>query len=885
MTAHTTAPTTAPTHLRVEHLDRPLGTGEPAPRLSWRLPVGSTAQSAYEVQVDGETTGRVDADASVLVPWPGPPLGSRRRVTWRVRVWTDSGATGWSAPSTFETGLLDAADWVAQWIEPDERDRPPAGSRPAYVLARDFDVPEPTDLAGARLYASAHGLYEAFLNGRRVGDVELTPGFTSYDAHLQVQTYDVSDLVRTGRNRWEVVLSDGWYRGRTGFTQVADQYGDTVAFLGQLHVGDAVVATGDGWTWATGPIVTADLMAGQTTDHRRAPTSWVPVRVVDHGHDRLTASPAPPTRRVQQVRPVSVTRPLPDRQVVDLGQNINGWVRLTDLGPAGTTLTLTHGEALDARGDVTQDHLAAFDFADPSRIIPVGMIDRVTSAGRDGDVFEPRHTTHGFRYVRVEGHPGRLTPDDVTGVVVHSDLRRTGWFRCSDERVNRFHDITDWSFRGNACEVPTDCPQRERAGWTGDYQVFVPSAAFLYDVAGFSLKWLRDVVADARPDGCITNFAPDPARRKALAARSRTWMGMQGSSGWGDAITIVPWELWRAYGDDGVLAETWPAMLAWIDFAAGRARARRHPSRVARSADPAPHEAFLWDTGFHWGEWLEPGPPEPMEQLLARDKSDVATAYLHRSAQLAARVGRLLGHDDEAERLDELAAATLDAWRTEFIAADGSLAPDTQANHVRALAFGLVPDDLRAQTADHLAALVRAAGTHLGTGFLATPSLLPVLADTGHLELAYELLAQDTPPSWLAMVARGATTVWEDWEGVDDDGVPRASLNHYSKGAVISFLHRYTAGIQLVDDGPAYRRFRVAPRPGGGLRWAEAVHDSPYGRIESSWRRAGGQFHLTVTVAPGTAAEVVLPDGTRADAGPGIHTYGCRDSPLPSTKI
>lgn len=867
--------TTAPTHLRVEHLGHAFGIGEPAPRLSWWLPVGSTAQSAYEVEVDGTSTGRVETDASVLVPWPAPPLGSRRRVTWRVRVWTDRGTSAWSERSTVETGLVDADDWVARWIEPDEQDRPPPGQRPAYVLATDVDVPHDADLAGARLYATAHGIYETFLNGRRVGDIELAPGFTSYDTRLQVQAYDVSHLVRPGSNRWEVVLSDGWYRGLTGFTQVANQYGDTVAFLGQLHVGDEVAATGDGWTWSTGPIVAADLMAGQTNDQRREPTRWAPVRVVDRGHHGLAASPAPPTRRVQELRPVSVTRPFPDRQIVDLGQNISGWVRLTDLGPAGTTLKLTHGEALDADGDVTQDHLAAFDFSDPSRTIPVGMIDHVTSAGHESAVFEPRHTTHGFRYVRVEGHPGRLTPDDVTGVVVHSDLRRTGWFRCSDERVNRLHDIVDWSFRGNACEIPTDCPQRERAGWTGDYQNFVPSAAFLYDVAGFSLKWLRDVVADARPDGCITNFAPDPARRKALAARSRTWWGMQGSAGWGDAITIVPWEMWRAYGDEGVLAETWRAMVAWVDYAAGRARAHRHPSRVARSADPPAHEAFLWDTGFHWGEWLEPGPPEPMDRLMARDKGDVATAYLHRSAQLASQVGRLLGHDAEAERLDDLAAATIDAWRTEFIADDGSLQPDTQANHVRALTFGLVPGDLRPQTADRLAALVRAADTHLTTGFLATPSLLPVLADTGHLDLAYELLLRDTPPSWLAMVERGATTVWEDWEGVDEDGMPHASLNHYSKGAVISFLHRYTAGIQLLDEAPAYRRFRVTPRPGGGLRWAEAVHDSPYGRIESSWRRHAGRFELTVTVPPGTTAEVVLPDSTSADAGPGTHTYGC----------
>jgi alpha-L-rhamnosidase len=860
----------APMHLRVEHLEHPLGITTRHPRLSWRLPAGARSQDAYQVEIGGVPAARQDSSASVLVPWPGQPLGSRQAVSWRVRVWTDAGESDWSPPSSVETGLLEPSDWSARWIEPAEAERRPHGERPAFVLHTEIEV---DSFSPARLYATAHGIYEAFLNGVRVGDVELAPGFTAYDKNLHVQAYDVTHLVRAGTNTWEVVLSDGWFRGRTGFTQSADCYGDRLAFLGQLHVGDQVFTTGDAWRSATGPITAADLMAGQSVDLRARPDDWRAVRVIDHDLGALTSSPAPPTRRIQELRPVAVTRVSPDRQVVDLGQNVNGWVRLTDLGPAGTTTILTHGEALDPAGDVTQDHLDAFDVVNGGRL-SVGQVDRVTSAGHPDEMFEPRHTTHGFQYVRIEGHPGRLTPDDVTGVVVHSDLRRTGWFRCSDERVNRFHEITDWSFRGNACEIPTDCPQRERAGWTGDYQLFIPSAAFLYDVAGFSVKWLRDLVADARPDGCICNFAPDPARPRASAMQSQTWMDWMGSSGWGDAITIVPWELWRAYGDRDVLAECWPAMVRWVDFASRMAASGRHPSRVARSTEPAAHERFIWDAGFHWGEWAEPGADDDPEQW-TKDKGEIGTAFLHRSATLAARIGRLLGEDGEAARLEELATDVLDAWRTEFIRDDGALTHDTQANHVRALAFGLVSEALREQTADRLVALIREAGTHLTTGFLATPFLLPVLADSGHLDVAYELLLQDTPPSWLHMVDRGATTVWEDWNGVAEDGTPRASLNHSSKGAVIGFLHAYTSGIQLLDDGPAYERFRIAPRPGGGMTWAEAVHDSPYGRIESSWRISDGTFELTTTVPPGTSAEVALPDGSAADQLPGTTTWRC----------
>jgi alpha-L-rhamnosidase len=348
---------------------------------------------------------------------------------------------------------------------------------------------------------------------------------------------------------------------------------------------------------------------------------------------------------------------------------------------------------------------------------------------------------------------------------------------------------------------------------------------------------------------------------------------LNGSAGWGDAAVIVPWEVYRAYGDVQVLDELWPTMVGWLDRAERMAREQRHPDRVARRPEAAPHEQFLWDTGFHWGEWLEPGVDHKgdLDAFAAADKGDVATAFLAYSASLMARIARLLGKDDEAVRYADLAEDVRAAWQAEYVDADGRLTPDTQANHVRALAFDLVPAELRAAVAERLVELIRKAGTHLGTGFLATPYLLPVLADTGHLDLAYELLFTDTEPGWLVMVDRGATTVWEAWNGVDADGVPHESLNHYSKGAVVSFLHRYTAGIELVE--PAYRRFRVAPRPGGGLTSAEAVHESPYGRIEAAWTLLEGVFRLRVVVPAGTQAQVVLPSGTTHTAGPGEHTF------------
>jgi alpha-L-rhamnosidase len=817
-------------------------------------------------------------------------VGSGERVEWRVKVWTDAGESPWSEPSWWETGLLAPEDWTARWIEPHEAEERTPGSRPAYLLRREFNVPAP--VVRARLYATAHGIYEAFLNDHRIGDLELTPGYTAYRDNLHVQTYDVTELIADGPNVLGAVLSDGWFRGRAGAMRLADNFGDRTALLCQLHMdhGDGtttVVGTDGNWTCATGEITAADLMDGETHDFRRARPGWsVPgfdASAWTKAHEvtgglyadltRLTASPAPGVRRVAELPAVSVTALPSGAQVVDLGQNISGWIRLNV--PTGDDLTLSHGEALGADGSVDMEHFRALDLIGGDGLLPAGQVDRVIGNGHPGVVFEPRHTTHGFRYVEVRGATRHLLSEEITGIVVHSDLRRTGSFTCSDERINRLHDIADWSFRGNACDIPTDCPQRERAGWTGDWMLYVPTAAFLYDVAGFSVKWLRDLAVDQWDDGCLTNFAPDPGGRAVQHLPAEILDQFAGSSAWGDASVIVPWELYRVYGDLEILREFRPMMVRWVDFAAERARTRRHPDRAAARPEPAPHERYLWDAGFHWGEWCEPG-ADP-DAFRTADQGAVATAYLYRSASLLSRVSALTGDTGDAERFRRLAGDALRAWRAEYIAEDGSLVPATQATHVRALAFGLVPEELRRATADRLVALIRAAGTTVGTGFLATPLLLPVLADAGHLDVAYELLLQNKEPSWLTMIDRGATTVWEEWNGVDADGKAHASLNHYSKGAVISFLHTRVAGIRPPEDpdqGTAgYREFTIAPMPGGGLTSARAEFESPYGTIASGWRIDSGVLTLEVTVPPGTEADVRLPDGRTFRAGPGTHTY------------
>ncbi|MDQ0675169.1 alpha-L-rhamnosidase [Pseudarthrobacter siccitolerans] len=880
----------APTRLRVEHLREAMGITNTRPRFSWALPTGTgpaatTAQTAYQITAsNGWDTGRVGFGQHNLVPYSGPALESRSRFEWRVRTWTTdaSGAeteSPWSEPMPVELGLLHASDWIAEWIGPEEPVVAAPGERPGFALRKTFTLDAAP--AFARAYATAHGIYELFLNGQQVGDQQLTPGSTSYNTTLQVQAYDVTALLRPGTNTIRAILTDGWYRGTFGFTRDADMYGTHTAFLAQLEMLSGgrtrMIGTDRSWLVSETEILSADLMAGQRVDFRipqdsvRGEVATAARAAVTQGYETLTGPVAPPTRIVEELAPVAVTRLVSGHQVVDFGQNIHGWVRLTRLGAPGETVTLVHGEALDGNGDVTQDHLRPLDFRNPGQFLAAGQVDEVTGSGAPGEVFEPRHTTHGFQYLSIRGLTADLAPEDITACLVQTDLEPLGSFTCSDERLNKLHEIVQWSFRDNACEVPTDCPQREKAGWTGDWQLFIPTAAYLYDVAGFSRKWLNDVRADQWENGVIANISPSPGPDTTSA----DFMAfVNGSAGWGDAIVMVPWELYLATGDAGILAENWEAMKRWAGFVRTAAESNRHADRAAASPTPAPHEQYLWDTGFHWGEWMEPDGPEP--DLFAARSADhgiVATAYYRNSTALLAKVAQVIGRAEEAAALAELSENIRRAWETEYLDSSGHVTQPSQANCVRALAFDLVSPARRGTVTAQVVSLIRAAGTHVGTGFLATPYLLPVLADNGELGLAYELLMQDSEPSWLAMVDRGATTMWELWNGIDADGNPHQSLNHYSKGAVASFLHRYTAGLRQASGSAGYERIMIEPRPGAGLTSAATSHQGPHGLIEVEWITANGGLQLRATVPAGTTAEVHLPGQPPAAVGPGKHHF------------
>jgi alpha-L-rhamnosidase len=848
----------------------------PHPRLSWKLPQRHDGGYDLEAEIDGVALDIVSSpsDEHLFVEWPWRPLRSRERVAWRVRL---HGESDWSAWHHFEAGLFEA-DWTARWISPVEEPGHAAGERPAYTLREEFNVDHA--VASARLYSTALGVYEAFVNGERAGTAELAPGTSSYEHTLYAQATDVGGALRPGANTIEILLSDGWYRGRFGAFRRPVDWGDTLAARLELHVtgtdgSTLVVGTDHAWTSSRSQITRADLMEGQTTDFQVPVGLEQPVLVDQVVAPAVDWSPAPPVRKVETREPRSVVRLASGAWIVDFGQNTSGWIRLTDLGPAGTRTVIDYGEHLDPDGDLNLTHLDGIEPGKP----PVRFVqrDEVVSAGA-ADEFEPRHTIHGFQYARIDRGGVPLDAAAVTMQVVHTDLHPTGTFACSDSDLTRLFDVARWSFRGNAVDIPTDCPTRERLGWTGDFQVFAPTATRLYDVHGFARKWLRSVRDDQLDDGRIANYSPDGRRIKHHLGD--LFAILTGSAGWGDAIVLVPWELYRAYGSRLALVENWDAMVRWVEWALTAARTQRHPTRVARSEVPLPHEQYVWDGSFHWGEWSEPKQRgadgslvDPVQAdpggWFAADKGEVGTAFLYRSTVTLGRIADVLGRAGEAAAYAATAAHIREAWQAEFLNDDGTTTVDTQASYVRALSFGLVPDGLRAAAAARLVGLIGEAGNHLTTGFLATPDLLPALADAGHADVAYDLLFQRTSPSWLGMLDRGATTIWEEWDGIEADGSAHASLNHYSKGAVVRFMHSHTLGLRQAEDSVAWESFVVAPVPHPAITWASGSLETPQGTIKVAWSIDGDDLGLTVEVPAGAAAQIVFPDGHTEAVGTG----------------
>ncbi|WAL74673.1 family 78 glycoside hydrolase catalytic domain [Kitasatospora sp. YST-16] len=723
----------------------------------------------------------------------------------------------------------------------------------AVVLVHSFRLDQPADrIRSARLRATAHGVYEARINGRPVSAEVLAPGWSAYEWRLPVSDDPVRHLLAE-ENTVEVLLGNGWWRGDLGFEDMNLNYGSELGFVAEIEVvyhdgHTQTVTTGQHWQARTSDTVANNLYGGQCIDARlRGTRDTLPVRRIDVDRARFVPRDSPAVIRHETLKPTRISLAPSGATLVDFGQNLVGWVRMRARGQAGTQIVLRHAEAL-SDGELATRPLRSAKATDTF----------VLSGGEDE--FEPTLTFHGFRYVEVTGYPGELTADQLEAVVVHSDLRRTGRFSCSSQLVTRLVENSVWSQKGNFLSLPTDCPQRdERLGWTGDIAVYAPTACFQFDVADFLHGWLLDLEAETRHNerSAVPAVVPDilkltPSIEDDAPLRSGP------TAVWGDAAVWVPEALWQAYGDRDRLAAHYPGMVLHLE------------SVVAALSDTG-----LWDQGFQWGDWLDPDarPDEP--GAAKADSGVVATACLIRSAAFAARAADVLGHTEDSRRWADLADRTRAAFLEHYVDPDGRVRSDCATVYALAICFGILDGDRRRAAGERLAEIVRERGHRVTTGFAGTPYVTWALSETGHVEDAYRLLLQTDCPSWLYPVTMGATTIWERWDSMLPDGTVNpgemTSFNHYALGSVADWLYRVVAGIRPAE--PGYARIELAPTPGPGLEWARAALDTPNGTVECGWERRGDRIHVRAAVPDGIEAEVILADGTKHVVGTGPHEF------------
>ena len=710
-------------------------------------------------------------------------------------------------------------------------------------------------VASARLSATALGVYEARLDGAPVSDSVLDPGWNAYEWRLPFQSWDVTEAVRAGEGdlSLEVLLGNGWYRGDLGFEGANANYGDRIAAALALEIvfddgAVQTVATNREWAAETTEVLRNSLYHGETIDARLrgAAGEALTVQAVDVDRSRLVAQAGPPVTRQEILRPERIWASPSGRTLVDFGQNLVGWVRATVRGPRGAEVVLRHAEVLEDGELGTRPRRAA------------QATDVFVLSGED-DVFEPTLTFHGFRYVEVTGWPGEVRAEDLEAVVVHSDMRRTGTFECSEPLVNQLVQNSVWGQKGNFLSVPTDCPQRdERLGWTGDIAAYAASASFQFDTSDFLHDWLEDLHAETRNSaaGIVPIVVPD-VLKYAHFDEDFAFPELGATAIWGDAAVWVPEALWRAYGDRDRLAAHYPAMVL-------------HLESVERVLSPT----GLWDQGFQFGDWLDPDAPPENPAAAKADPHVVATACLYRSAAFAAEAAGILGLADEAERWRALADRTRAAFREHYVE-DGIVRSDCVTVYALAICFGLLEEGDRGKAADRLAELVCAGGYRVTTGFAGTPFVTWALSDTGHVDEAYRLLLETENPSWLYPVTMGATTVWERWDSMLPDGTinpgEMTSFNHYALGAVADWIHQVVGGIRPAE--PGYAAVRIEPVPGPGISWARTRYDSAAGEIAVHWSTGEDGFVLEARIPEGVPAEIVLPGGVTHEVVGGEHRF------------
>jgi alpha-L-rhamnosidase len=841
-------------NLLCENVVNPLGVGTVQPRFSWQLTSSKrhTLQTAYEVRVARDESsltkgssllwgsGKIDSDSSVHVVYKGSPLQSGKKYFWEVRVWSNSGESSkWSAPATFQMALMHVDDWKASWIEPGFVED--TINRPTPLFRKEFKSGK--KIQSATAYITAHGMYEGFINGKRIGDYYLTPGWTSYNKRLQYQAYDVTNLLSQGSNTIAIGLGSGWYRGHLAWNGNKNVWGKDIALLFQLEIAYAdgsteSVVSDASWKTTTGSITYSEIYNGEVIDARKQRTgwrnsgfddkNWSGVVVKDYSKVNLVATQNEPVKKHETFSPLKISTTPRGEKVIDFGQNLVGWVMIKAKGNAGDSIKISHAEVLDKNGNFYTENLRA------ARAQAVYVL-----RGEGEEFFEPHFTFFGFRYIKIEGYPGEIRPENFTAVALYSDMQPTGSFTCSDSLVNRLQHNIQWGQKGNFLDVPTDCPQRdERLGWTGDAQVFSRTASFNMNVNNFFGKWLLDVAADQDAHGMVPFVIPNVLGPNA-----------GGSTGWADVCTIIPWNMYLAYGDKRILEQQYGSMKAWVDYMKSRSKNN------------------LWNTGFHFGDWLFYRPFDDNDGRSAvTDKYLIAQCFYAYSTQLLVKAATVLGKTGDVTTYGALLTDIKDAFLREYLTPNGRLVSNTQTAYVLALNFDMLPEPERAGAAQRLADNVKSYGNHLTTGFLGTPYLCHVLTRFGYDDVAYKLLFQKTYPSWLYPVTMGATTIWERWDGIKPDSTFETpsmnSFNHYSYGAIGDWMYRVVAGIDTYEDAPGYKHIKIHPHIGEGLTYANADLKTYYGTVSSHWKTDNGKVDMNVEVPTNTRATVYIPAGS-----------------------
>lgn len=838
--------------LTFEHRINPVGTDILQPRLSWKLKGtgNNIMQTAYSLRVAVDPkfsaskiiwqSGKVASDESVLVSYKGPDLKACQRYYWQVRVWDNKGRVSkWSEVAFWETGLLNPGNWKAKWIEIEgdtNRYSPSPHFRKEFVIEKS--------IAKAVVYVTAHGFYELHLNGKKVGDQVLTPGWTSYGKRIQYQVYNVTGQLQKGKNAIGAVLGDGWYRGTLAWGNNWAIYGKRLSLLMQMKITytdgtESFILTDESWKSNNdGAIRMNDIYNGETYDATKKFTGWdLPgyedskwgvVRIGNY-RNNIIASEGALIKKIQEIKPVKVFRSPKGSLLVDMGQNMVGWIRLRVSGNKGTVVTIRHAEVLDKYGEFYTENL---------RVAKCQLT--YTLSGSGEEVYEPRFTFMGFRYLEVTGFPGELTTDNITGVVVHSDMQVTGSYESSNPLLNQLQHNIQWGQKGNFVDVPTDCPQRdERLGWTGDAQAFSRTAAFNFNVAAFFTKWLKDVALDQRPGGEVPDVIPDVINKQDAKTVSP-------SAGWGDVAVIVPWTMYQVYGDKEFLENQYPSMKAWVEY-------------IRKKAG----DTYLWKGGSKYGDWLFYHPPvnNHTEPDGFTEYDFISTAFFAYSTSILAKSAKELGKTEDEIFYTDLFSKIKNVFNKEYVTPAGRVGTNSQTSYVLALMFNLLPDDLQPNAAKFLVDDIKSRSNHLSTGFLGTPFLCHVLTQNGYTDVAYDLLLQESYPSWLYPVRMGATTIWERWDGQKTDSTFQDagmnSFNHYAYGAIGDWMYRVSAGIETKT--PGYRNLLIQPKVTEKMNLSKASFESAYGKVVSGWERSDGKVHYSIEIPANEDATIVLP--------------------------